>query len=395
MGRADSDNAGGSGNTGGGGGSSGGGSSSSDGRGNNTPGRNARGSNTNSSVGPGNNTPGPMTGNNRRGDRISNDTGGRGSNTPGSNPRGSNRNPATGAGNNTPGPRTSANRRGDRVSEDGRANPGGMNGVSAIAGGTESEDDGMLSGVVDSFKSALDSMFGDDDATTAESIRSLRDLDKQITQSQLSKSILGDEDASLENAINAETEAGGFSRIASAALSVFGGIPGFAVGQVGKSLSKAKKASDTISDLNNTGMNLDDSFSSSAATQARGLGVNNVVGGLVSNTLGPLGAKIGKYGPAVTGIMSSEVAKKAGDVAMRDMPSTASSTNPSGLNQSVTGGRGQNTPSGAPSNPAGIASTTPAQTTGKISGFAGGYDYGIDSSRGFNAYGSYATRFFG
>jgi hypothetical protein len=30
-----------------------------------------------------------------------------------------------------------------------------------------------------------------------------------------------------------------------------------------------------------------------------------------------------------------------------------------------------------------------------MSGFAGGYDYGIDSSRGFNAYGSYATRFFG
>jgi hypothetical protein len=271
-----------------------------------------------------------------------------------------------------------------------------MNGVSAIAGGTESEDDGMLSGVVDSFKSALDSMFGDDDLTTAESIRSLRDLDKQITQSQLSKSILGDEDASLENAINAETEAGGFARIASAALSVFGGPVGFAVGEAGKALNKARNASNEIGDLNTTvGMNLDDSFSSSMKTQALGLGVNNVVGALVSNTLGPLGAKIGKYGTAATGILSSGMADKMADVSMRDMPSTASSTNPSGLNQSVTGGRGQNTPSGAPSNPAGIASTTPAQTTGKMSGFAGGYDYGIDSSRGFNAYGSYATRFFG
>jgi hypothetical protein len=263
-----------------------------------------------------------------------------------------------------------------------------MNGASAIAGDTVSEDDGMLSGMLD----AIGSLFGDDDVSTADSVRSLRDLDKQITERQLSKSILGDEDASLENAINAETEAGGFSRIASTALSVFGGLPGVAAGTVLGAADKARRASNEIGDLNTTvGMTMDDSFSSSMATQARGLGVNNVVGTLASNTLGPLGAKIGKYGGVVGGLIGSKMGDEMGDVAMRDAPTSAPSTNPAGPGQGVAGGRGQNTPSNTPS----IASTTPAQTAGKMSGFAGGYDYGIDTNRGFNAYGSYATRFFG
>jgi hypothetical protein len=264
-----------------------------------------------------------------------------------------------------------------------------MNHSSVIAGDTSSDDDGMLSGMLD----ALSSLFGDDDddVTTADSIRSLRELNKQITQKQLSKAILGDEDASLENAINAETEAGFFSQVASTVLSVFGGIPGVAAGTVIGAAERARRATNEISDLNNTGMTMDDSFASSMATQARGLATVTGVGQIASGVTGPLGAKIGKYGPAVTGIMSSEVAKKAGDVAMRDMPSTPS-TNPAGLSQGVTGGRGQNTPG----NPAGMASATPAQSTAnKGFGFAGGYDYGIDTNRGFNAYGSYANSFFG
>jgi len=378
MGQADSDNAGGSGNTGGGGGSSSGGSSGG--------GRGGRGESAGSTA---------------RADRNSRE--GKG----GQAPRGAD--PAMGG---LGGGSSSGGQRGESVGSTARADrnvsqgkggqaprgadpamgrPGGMNGVSAIAGDTVSEDDGMLSGMLD----AIGSLFGDDDVTTADSIRSLRDLDKQITQSQLSKSILGDEDASLENAINAETEAGGFAQIAAAAATSFGGFLGFGVGEVGKALSRANKASNEIGDLNTTvGMTMDDSFSSSMATQARGLGANSVVGALASNTLGPLGAKIGKYGGVAGGLLGSKMGDEAGNVAMRDMPSTPS-TNPVGLGQSVTGGRGQNTPGNTPSNPADIASTTPAQTAGKMSGFAGGYDYGIDTNRGFNAYGSYATRFFG
>jgi hypothetical protein len=153
--------------------------------------------------------------------------------------------------------------------------------------------------------------------------------------------VLGDTEASLEGAINAEAEASALGQFASTALTAFGGWPGMAVGMGMTAAEKAYSASTTIGDVNaKYGMTMDDGFGTSMGTQAVGAAADGVVGHIGKGLLGPIGAKAGKLGAAAAGYAASNAGEAAADVAMRGerAPSTSIDSRAPGLASSGGGG---------------------------------------------------------
>jgi len=153
--------------------------------------------------------------------------------------------------------------------------------------------------------------------------------------------VLGDTEASLEGAINAEAETSVLGQIASTASTVLGGLPGMAAGIGMTAAERAHNSSTTIGDVNaKSGMTMDDGFGTSMGTQAVGAVADGVVGHIGKGVLGPIGAKAGKLGAAVTGTVASNVGEAAADAAMRGerAPSTSIDSRAPGIASSGGGG---------------------------------------------------------
>ena len=184
---------------------------------------------------------------------------------------------------------------------------------------------GLISRAMDTFKSMI-GLGEEEGVTTAERLGQLKSLNPTLTDKELAGMVLGDTEASLEGAINAEAETSVLGQIASTASTVLGGLPGMAVGIGMTAADKAHSASTTIGDVNaKSGMTMDDGFGTSMGTQAVGAVADGVVGHIGKGLLGPIGAKAGKLGAAVTGNVASRVGEAAADAAMRGerAPSTS------------------------------------------------------------------------
>lgn len=147
--------------------------------------------------------------------------------------------------------------------------------------------------------------------TVAERVSQIRDLDKQTTEKDIAGMVLGDRNASLEGAINAEASPGVVGRIASTAMSLTG-LPGLLGGMAVDSAAKANNASNTIGQLNNSGMTMNDGFGHSMGTQARGAVAGGIVSQVGRGIAGPIGAQLA--GPAGA-VMGSRAASAIGDAA--------------------------------------------------------------------------------
>ena len=184
---------------------------------------------------------------------------------------------------------------------------------------------GLISRAMNTLKSMID-LGEEDGVTTAERLGQLKSLNPTLTDKDLAGMVLGDTEASLEGAINAEAETSVLGQIASTASTVLGGLPGMAVGIGMTAAERAHNSSTTIGDVNaKSGMTMDDGFGTSMGTQAVGAVADGVVGHIGKGLLGPIGAKAGKLGAAVTGNVASRVGEAAADSAMRGerTPSTS------------------------------------------------------------------------
>lgn len=256
-------------------------------------------------------TPGPIDGNNRgRTDNL-------------------------GVGSQTPGSKANPGRRGAHA-EGSTAQSRARDAMSRHRGEAVSRS---LSGLVDS----VVSMFGDEEGVTvAENAANLKSLDPTLTDKEVAGMVLGDPDASLEGAINAESESGLLGMIGSIGASALGGLPGMFGAAAVNAASRANRARNTISDTNaKSGMTMNDSFSASLGTQAKGAAAGGLVGHMSGGVLGPIGARTaGPVGAMVGQNVASAVSDAAASTAMtgETSPSPSISSNTPGKDSSG-GGR--------------------------------------------------------
>ena len=313
---------GGSGNSGSGGGGRGGrgGSGGRPGQGSNNSGNNSGGS------APGGMNPGGgLNGNSGSGGRPGQGDGGAGSNAGGGGSQGGGNGSSNNDGSQTPGSPKSEGRRSPHApgtTPSSRA----RNAMDRHAREAADRDaPGLISRAMDTFKSMI-GLGEEEGVTTAKRLGQLKSLNPTLTDKELAGMVLGDTEASLEGAINAEAETSVLGQIASTASTVLGGLPGMAVGIGMTAAERAHNSSTTIGDVNaKSGMTMDDGFGTSMGTQAVGAVADGVVGHIGKGLLGPIGAKAGKLGAAVTGNVASRVGEAAADAAMRGerAPSTS------------------------------------------------------------------------
>ena len=321
------------GNSGGGSGNSGGnsGGGGRGGRGGNSGGNsgNNSGNNSGGSAPGGMNPGGGLNGNSGSGGRPGQGDGGAGSNAGGGGSQGGGKGGGNGSSNNdgsqTPGSPKSEGRRGQHA-------PGTTPSSRARSAmdrhareAADRDAPGLISRAMDTFKSMI-GLGEEEGVTTAKRLGQLKSLNPTLTDKELAGMVLGDTEASLEGAINAEAETSVLGQIASTASTVLGGLPGMAAGIGMTAADKAHSASTTIGDVNaKSGMTMDDGFGTSMGTQAVGAVADGVVGHIGKGLLGPIGAKAGKFGAAVTGNVASRVGEAAADTAMRGerAPSTS------------------------------------------------------------------------
>ena len=213
-------------------------------------------------------------------------------------------------------------------------------------------------GLLGSFTNALSEGFdtakdalglGDEEGVSvADNVANIRALDRQTTEAEIAGMVLGDENASLEGAVNAETEASPVARAISAFASVVGGVPGALAGQTAEAADAARKSSNTLNSLNNTGMTLDDSFGTSMGFQARGAAADGIVGTVAGGLLGPPAAKAGgKAGAMFAGAVADKAGEMASDTAMMGEMSPSPSIGSNTPGRASTGNAVNGTASGA------------------------------------------------
>ena len=213
-------------------------------------------------------------------------------------------------------------------------------------------------GLLGSFTNALSEGFdtakdalglGDEEGVSvADNVANIRALDRQTTEAEIAGMVLGDENASLEGAVNAETEASPVARAISAFASVVGGVPGALAGQTAEAADAARKSSNTLNSLNNTGMTLDDSFGTSMGVQARGAAADGIVGTVAGGLLGPPAAKAGgKAGAMFAGAVADKAGEMASDTAMMGEMSPSPSIGSNTPGRASTGNAVNGTASGA------------------------------------------------
>lgn len=263
-----------------------------------------------------------------------------------------------------------------------------MNEAGAIAGEQESEDDAER-GFLDSFRSFVGIEAEEDESPDYDAMfKDIKEMDPTLTSKELTTIA---NEAGIPQAINEQQESDTWGTIAKAAGTVFGGIPGAVAGLAVDTAMRAQNASAEIDRLNEKfGMNMDASFGASMHSQTVGALADKTVGTVVGKAVGGLATKAaGPAGGLVGGLISSNMGEQARSKAMTGKPSASAPGNASGPRNSTGGGTSQT----------GIATAQPpAQTSPSVRkafGPALDYDYGIDTSQGFNAYGSYATQFFG
>ena len=213
-------------------------------------------------------------------------------------------------------------------------------------------------GLLGSFTNALSEGFdtakdalglGDEEGVSvADNVANIRALDRQTTEAEIAGMVLGDENASLEGAVNAETEASPVARAISAFASVVGGVPGALAGQTAEAADAARKSSNTLNSLNNTGMTMDDSFGTSMGVQARGAAADGIVGTVAGGLLGPPAAKAGgKAGAMFAGAVADKAGEMASDTAMMGEMSPSPSIGSNTPGRASTGNAVNGTASGA------------------------------------------------
>ncbi len=213
-------------------------------------------------------------------------------------------------------------------------------------------------GLLGSFTNALSEGFdtakdalglGDEEGVSvADNVANIRALDRQTTEAEIAGMVLGDENASLVGAVNAETEASPVARAISAFASVVGGVPGVLAGQTAEAADAARKSSNTLNSLNNTGMTLDDSFGTSMGFQARGAAADGIVGTVAGGLLGPPAAKAGgKAGAMFAGAVADKAGEMASDTAMMGEMSPSPSIGSNTPGRASTGNAVNGTASGA------------------------------------------------
>ena len=309
--------------------------------------------------GPGRDTPGaPDASDGRRGSSMGRDGGLAGGRGVGS-----------GAGSNTPGDPSTPGRRSQNA-EGTTAASRARSAMDRHSKEASDRDRSLLGSVTNAlsegFNTVTDTLgLGDEEGVTTESsLRSLRSLDPTLTNAELSGMILGDENASLEGAINADTEASALTRAVSAFATVTSGIPGAIVGQVGEAGDSARRASNTIDSVNTSiGMNMDSDFGTSMGMQARGAAADGVVGTTVGGLLGPAAAKAGgKAGAMFAGAAADKAGDMASNTAMTGEMSPSPSIGSDTPGRASTGGTMNGTASGA-RGAMSVASSQTAQTS--------------------------------